>query len=400
VSRKRGCRQGVVFSCIVAIFSFAPATFVSAQAPKFGVGLRVGAARLENDVKLPPLRFEASGLFSFALKPHLRLSGEAGFADLALGADPDTVILRMVPAALHFTLRFAPYSKATPFVTLGGGGVNWKHLDKRTRKTVQRPGQKENQFDYFLQTSGGLEIALSSRMSWTFGATYRYALTDDFDEFGIGAIGDRNDQNDAVVSAFTGFTFNIGKIAGDADRDGVLDRYDLDSRRKEDRDGYLDHDGVPDERMAGNIAAYVNAPQANTGSDNVPPIVIHQPVLHATAGKNLRLTAEIFENQSLRKAAIIYRPFNVPNWLVEPMNPAKGRSYIGVIPGTSIHQTGLEYCIVAVDEAISGVGYSGVPDRPNFVRVHGKETGWRLVTGLAAAAGWGAASYLVFRKQQ
>jgi hypothetical protein len=53
-----------------------------------------------------------------------------------------------------------------------------------------------------------------------------------------------------------------------------------------------------------------------------------------------------------------------------------------------------------VDEAISGVGYSGVPDRPNFVRVHGKETAWRLVTGLAAAAGWGTASYLVFRKQQ
>ncbi|MDZ7363331.1 MAG: PorT family protein [candidate division KSB1 bacterium] len=377
----------------MAIFFFAPAAFVSAQAPKFGVGLRVGAARLENDVKLPPLRFEASGLFSFALKPHLRLGAEAGFADLALGADPDTVILRMVPAALHLTLRLAPYSKVTPFVTLGGGGVNWKHLDKRSKKTIQRPGQKENHFDYFLQTSGGLEMALSSRVSWTLGATYRYGLTDDFDMLDIG------DQNDAVLSAFTGFTFNIGKISGDADRDGVLDRYDLDGRRKEDRDGYLDHDGVPDRRMAGNIAAYVNAPDANTGSDNVPPIVIHQPILHATAGKDLRLTAEIFENQSLRKAAIIYRPFNVSRWLVEPMNPAKGKLHVGVIPGTSIHKTGLEYCIVAVDEAISGVGYSGVPDRPNFVRVHGKETGWRLVTGLAAAAGWGAASYLVFRKQ-
>jgi hypothetical protein len=378
----------------MVIFSFVPATFVLAQAPKFGVGLRAGVARLESDLKLPPMRFEASGLLSFALKPHLRLSAEAGFADLALGADPDTAILRLVPAALHLTLRLAPYSKVTPFVTLGGGGVNWKHLDKRTKKTIQRPGQKENQFDYFVQTSGGLEIALSSRMSWTLGATYRYGLTDDFDMLKIG------DQNDAVLSALTGLTFNIGKIPGDADRDGVLDRYDLDLRRKEDRDGYLDHDGVPDERMAGNIAAYVNAPDANTGSDNVPPIVIHQPVLHATAGKALRLTAEIFENQSLRKAAIIYRPFNTPSWLVEPMIPAKRNLHVGFIAGASILQTGLEYCIVAVDEAISGVGYSGVPDRPNFVRVHDKETGWRLVTGLAAAAGWGTASYLVFRKQQ
>jgi hypothetical protein len=66
----------------------------------------------------------------------------------------------------------------------------------------------------------------------------------------------------------------------------------------------------------------------------------------------------------------------------------------------AVSQAGVEYCIVAVDEAISGVGYSGLPNRPNFVRVHGKETWWRIVTGLVAAGSWGTAGYLVYRKQQ
>jgi len=372
----------------------APATFIAAQVPKFGVGFRGGVARLDGDASISPLRPEINAIFSFALRPHLRLSGEVGFADLALGANADTAVLRTIPIALNLAWRFAPYSDVTPFATLGGGGASWKHLDKRTHKAIPISGQKESNFNYFLQTSGGLDISLSPRMNWMIGAAYRYGFTDNLDAIPTG------DQNDAVISAFTGFTVNIGNITGDADQDGVVDRYDLSSQASEDRDGYLDHDGVPDKRMAGDIAAYVNAAETNNGSDKAPPIVIHDPVLHATAGNRLRLSAEIFENQSLRKAAIIYRPANAQRWLVEPINPAKKNLYVGTIPGSVIQRSGLEYCVVAVDQAISGVGYSGLPDRPNFVRVHGKETGWRIAAGLAAAAGWGTASYLVFRKQQ
>lgn len=390
----RDCRRRELLGCIIAIFFIAPTAFVAAQAPKLGVGFRAGISRLDGDVNIKPLRPEFTGVLAVALRPHLRFSGEAGFADLALGATPDTSVLRTIPVALNLTLHFLPYSEVTPFVTLGGGGIFWKHLDKRTNQTIQRAGQQDNNFDYFLQTAGGLEFALSSRTRWMFGATYRYSLTDHLEAL------DTGDQNDAIVSAFTGFTFNLGKIADDADRDGVINRYDLNSKVSEDRDGYLDHDGVPDKRMGGNIADYVNAAEQNGGADKVQPIVIHEPVLRATAGSKLQLHAEIFENQNLRKVALLYRPANIRQWLVAPMNQVKGNYYAGIIPGSAVQKIGLEYCVVAVDEALSGVGYSGVPDRPNFVRVHGKETGWRIVTGLAAAAGWGTASYLVFRKQR
>lgn len=391
VSRMQACRHGGLFCRIIVICLLAQAAAVSAQVPKFGFGFRAGMAKLDGDVNISSLRPEINGIFSFLLKPHLRLAGEAGFADLALGANPDTAVLRMIPLALNLTLRFSPYSDVTPFVTLGGGGVSWKHLDKRTHNAITRAGQKTRAWDYFLQTSGGLDVSLSPRMSWTLGATYRYGLTDDFEALSLG------DKNDAVISAFTGLTVHFGKIAGDADHDGVIDRYDLSAKAAEDRDGYLDHDGVPDRRMGDAIAAYVNSADSLSG-DKAPPVVIHTPVLHATAAHQLRLNAEIFENHRLRKAAIIYRPANSPRWLVEPLNLVKGNLYTGTIPGAVIQRAGLEYCVVAVDEAISGVGYSGVPDRPNFVRVHGKETAWRLAAGLAAVAGWGAATYLVFHK--
>ena len=388
----RGCRRWKLLGCFVALLFTAPILPVGAQTPKFGVAVRGGIARLDGDVNIKSLRPEVNGALLFTLRPHLRLSGEAGWADLALGASPDTSVLRTIPVAINLTLRFAPYRVVTPFVTLGGGGAFWKHLDKRTHQTIRRPDLDESNFDYFLQTAGGLEFALSPRASWLLGATYRYSLTDKLDALVTG------EQNDAILSAFTGFTFHFGKIADDVDRDGVINRYDLNSKLSEDRDGYLDHDGVPEKRMGGNIADYVNTEGQQSGADKVQPIVIHEPVLRAAAGTQLPLSAEIFENQKLLKAAILYRPANTRKWLVAPMQPVKENYYAGVIPAAVVQKAGLEYCVVAVDEAISGVGYSGLPDRPNFVRVHGQETSWRVVTGLAAAVGWGTAAYLVFRK--
>jgi opacity protein-like surface antigen len=371
----------------------AAVSLVQAQIPKFSLGFRGGVARLDGDIGEPKLSPEVNGVFSFSLWPHLALGAEAGFTDLQLGASADTAVLRMVPLSLNLAWRFAPYGKVSPFVTVGGGGAFWQHIDKRTNKPIPLAGQTKKQFDYFLKTAGGLDIFLSPRITWTTGAAYRYALTDKLDFTAIG------DQDDSVITAFTGFTVNIGKVVGDADHDGVIDRYDLDSKVREDRDGYLDHDGVPDSPAGGNIAAYVSAPNTD-GVDKTPPIVIHSPVLQAPVGRDIHLRAEVFENQRLLKAALLYRPVNVRRWLVEPLNSVDGRLFVGTIPSMAVSKDGVEYCIVAVDEAISGVGYSGLPNRPNFVRVHGKETWWRIVTGLVAAGSWSAAGYLVYREQK
>jgi hypothetical protein len=364
-----------------------------AQIAKFGLGFRGGVGRLDGDGKFSKLSPTVSGVFSFAPVPHFIIGGEIGFADLQLGANADTVVLRTVPMELDLTLRFAPYGKLTPFVSLGGGSIFWQHLREGTNNPIVLQGQKKENFDYFLKSAGGLDVFLSPRIIWTTGLSYRYAITDKLDLSPIG------DQDDAVITAFTGFTVRIGRTKSDADRDGVLDRYDLDPTVREDRDGYLDHDGVPDTEIGGKLAAFISTP-SNDGVDKVPPIVIHYPVLRATAGRDIHIRAEVFENLSLRKAAILYRPLSVRRWLVEPLTSADGNLYVGTIPRMAVQKEGLEYCVVAVDDAISGVGYSGLPARPNLISVHGSETGWRIVTGLAAALGWGSAGYLVFRTQK
>jgi hypothetical protein len=370
----------------------AAVSFVHAQVPKIGLGFRGGVARLDGDVGKARLSPEVNGVFSFALWPHLTLGAEAGFADLQIGANADTAVLRVIPLSLNLTFRFAPFGKVSPFVAIGGGCAFWQHFDKRSNNVIPLAGQTKKQFDYFAKTAGGLDIFLSPRITWTTGAAYRYALTDKFDFAAIG------DQDDGVISAFTGFTVNLGKIVGDGDHDGVIDRYDLDSKSREDRDGYLDHDGVPDSPVGGSFAAYVSTP--TDGADTTPPIVIHAPVTQSAVGRDIYLRAEVFENQRLLKAALLYRPANIRRWLVEPLNTADGNLFVGTIPSMAVSKAGVEYCIVAVDEAISGVGYSGLPNRPNFVRVHGKETWWRIVAGLVAAGSWGAAGYLVYREQK
>jgi hypothetical protein len=286
---------------MIAVSSLAPVMGALAQIPKFALGVRGGVAKLEGDFKSTQLTPEFSAVFSFSPWPHLSIAGEAGFADLRLGADADTAFLRTVPLALNFTLRFTPYSKVTPFASLGGGGAFWQHLRKGTNEPIPLDGQTKKDFEYFLGTAGGLDIFFSPRITWTLGAAYRHYLTDKLDFTPIG------DQKDAVISAFTGFSVNLGKIVGDTDQDGVIDRYDLDSHAKEDRDGYLDHDGVPDSEISGEVMALVSAPNMDS-ADKTPPVVIHSPVQQATIGRDIHLRAEVFENQRLLKAAVLYRP--------------------------------------------------------------------------------------------
>jgi hypothetical protein len=74
--------------------------------------------------------------------------------------------------------------------------------------------------------------------------------------------------------------------------------------------------------------------------------------------------------------------------------------YQGSIPGSYVRSPGVEYCVVAVDEAVSGVGYSGLPKRPNVIKVIAKPKQWRILAATTAILGWGSAGYLISRKQK
>lgn len=367
---------------------------LQAQDSKFAIGLRGGAGKIEGDSKSRLLQPFASGLMYYSPDPHFSLGIEAGVGDLLFDNETSSKdsIARVVPIEFDVTFRYSPHHTFSPFATLGAGGIVWHNFRKQDKQTLHS-GTSREYSTYILKTAGGVDIALSRRFNFSVGAAFRYALTDRLD------LNTNGDEDDGLITVFGGVTLKLGGGAPDHDRDGVWDRYDLDSRAKEDRDGYMDHDGVPDTQIGNNLLALTGS-GAGSGIDDIPPIVIHTPVRRATAGSDLKIRAEIFENRRLLKAAVLYRPYTVRRWLVEPLVSLDGEVYEARIPGVSVQKVGMEYCVVAVDEAISGLGYSGLPKRPNFVRVTGKEGWWRFATFIAAAGGWGTAGYLVNRSQK
>ncbi len=376
------------------VFLLAVAGLAQAQESKFGLSLRGGAGRIEGDVRKSSLRALGSGTIFYAPDPHLWIGIEGGYGEFITDHDAQVdSLVRLVPAALTLTFNFSPYKTVSPFATLGAGAIFWHNFRASDKETLSDSQGDDSAM--MLKTAGGLNCALSDNLLLTVGGDFSYFLHDRVDLTATG------DQDDGLLSVFAGFTINFGGGKPDSDGDRVFDRYDLDSNNKEDRDGYMDHDGLPDTQISPNLLAMGGTQDGNGDTaDEIPPIVIHHPVRRATAGKDLRVRAEVFENRKLLKTAVLYRPYNVRRWLVEPMVSGDSEVFEAVIPGSVIPASGLEYCVVAVDEAISGIGYSGLPNRPNFVMVHGKETWWRVASVVAALGGWGTASYLVTREQK
>jgi len=293
--------------CIV--IGLAASSVLQAQESRFGLGFRAGVGRIDGDVKEEVLTPFVSGILFYSPDPHLSLGLEAGAGDYWSDDDAQRdSVARAGHLEFDLTFRFSPYRRISPFATLGAGGFFWYNFLDATGETIH-PGMNRDDVTYVVKTAGGLEISLSRRVSWSLGAAFRYSFTDllDLDPSG--------DENDALVTVFSGLTLKLGSGPPDRDHDGVLDRYDLDSRVKEDRDGYMDHDGVPDTQISSNLLAFTGTPESSA-TDDIPPIVIHEPVLRASAGSDLRLRAEIFENRSLLRAAVLYRPVNVRRWLV------------------------------------------------------------------------------------
>jgi hypothetical protein len=161
----------------------------------------------------------------------------------------------------------------------------------------------------------------------------------------------------------------------------------------------LDHDGSPDDSPPVTVGLG-SAVLTDSVIDKDPPVVIHSPVRRVEEGKDVKIKADIYENYKLKVASILYRPVGFDRWSVGKMMPISGTQWDGVIPGRSVQEQGLEYCVIAVDEAISGVGYSGLPKLPVRVDVIGNPKMWRILTGTAALIGWGSSGYYILRKQK
>ena len=376
----------------VLCLALAGQVFSQVSHEKLTLGLRFGAGRFNGDAKKPQLNPFVSGTLAFAVNPHLSFSGELGYAKLK---DKDTpgFACRIIPLEAEAIFRLLPYRKVTPFASLGAGGVWWRAtLNDQT--IVLPPGQKKQEgLDTFLKSSGGLQISLSPSINVAIGATFRYSLSDALDQIFTG------DENDAVVSLFSGVSFNLTSRGGDRDCDGILDAFDLAPQSPEDDDGYFDHDGVPEKNTQPSTAGFV-ALKSSEAVNDVAPVVIHKPVRRSEEGKPLSLRAEIFTRAPLEKASVLFRPRGAATWQVNLLEKSIENYYLAVLPPEALQKQGMEYCLVVVDQNKKGLGYSGLPGRPNIVSVIPDKRGWRVATSVAAILGWGASAYVAFRSQK
>ncbi len=383
----RAMRRSTVF-CMLAGVMLGVEAYPQSLPKPFWISWGLGGMRIEGDqdsAKIGPL-----GMISFGyhLSPYAAISVHAA-GGWSRGSVPDTNWHRTDVGEVGAELRilFRPLSRITPFVGVGGGAVHWRAKD--TGGSWMQGGRSWTQrgTELYGCTTAGLEFRLNQRLSLHVGVRYSYVLNDELD------VRARGSEDDQVASAFASLSLRLGRwFADDADDDGVPKALDLDPRRAEDPDGYLDHDGAPEPPPPLPLAS-------SEGEDDTSPVVIHHPVRVAVEGHTIPVRAQVFEDRSLRIVALVYRPIGTDKWNAVRMTPMLGNAYMGRIPGFDVRRPGVEYLVAAVDRALNAPGVSGTPDRPHVVRLISDGTGWKVVGGILGVLSWGGVGYLLMHRE-
>ncbi len=361
---------------------------------QWGVGFSAGTSRLEGDLRGSQLSPLVTGYLRALPIPYLALDGELGFSSLRTSSFPNPVFSDfktvIVPFELSAIFNFLPRRKVNPYVQVGGGGVFWQ-----ARGDLVAGGTRtlEDGLDSFLKTGGGFEFRVSPSVALDLGADYRFSLTDAFDQLRQG------DENDQVLDVHAGVTYYFGGRSNDRDRDLIIDELDLMPDISEDRDGYMDHDGIPEKNPSPLV---MGAPEAPLDNANVTsaPLVVHHIIEAAETGKDIAIKAQVVSDVQLKVVAALYRPNGTRSWNVVKLDALADNKYQGDIPGYAVTSAGLEYCVIAVDETLSGIGYSGLPSKPINVKATKSGTIWRVLGASVGTAAIGTASYVVLRKQK
>jgi len=375
---------------------------LSAADDKFGVGFRAGFNKLEGDWTQP--RFNPMGAFvlSYAPIPYFEIGTQVNYSllktldsnkdlqfvpdvadtdPITKNLDPNKFQTSSMPIEIDFRFNFSPRTTVNPFTSIGFGGLVWNSTYDGA--TIQQPNedpQEQKGFSLLFKTSGGLEFNFNNGLALSLGADYRFTGTDWLDQRPTG------DMNDGITSVWAGLSYYFEKKDPlDLDGDNIPKNLDLDLYRPEDRNGFWDHDGKPD--------------FGKSAQTKKAPVVIHYPVFRAEEGRDLTIKAVITSEVPLRTATVLYRTKGTKKWKLAPLKNSSDMYYETVIKGSNITTAGLEYCVIAVDNDLKGIGYSGLPKRPIQVKVEKSGRNWRIVAGIVAFFGWGAATYIVMRKQ-
>lgn len=362
-----------------------------ANEQSIGVGFKSGVSKLEGDWNKPKLSFGGSLVVSYSPFPFWAVSGELGLTRLKTGSnqdlslinpaynDPDQYKTLAMPFELQMRVYPFPFAMIKPFGEFGVGGL-WYHTTYGD-STVVIDGREEKKLDTIIKVGGGLEYRIDRKISVMLGADYRLTMTDWLD------LNNGGDENDGIISVWAGLNYHFMlPDREDLDHDYVPQMMDVDPINPEDSNGYLDHDGKPENGVPENF-------------DYKKPLVKHFPVFRALEGSDITIKAEIYATAPLKSTSIMFRTFNEKKWHIVKMEPMKNNIYIGKIDKAYVHSEGLEYFVVAVTEDLKGMGYSGLPKRPIQVHVVPHASAWRWATGLVSVIGWSSALFLILRKQ-
>ncbi len=403
-------RKIFYFCVIILLFSLSTVSYGGGEQTNLGISIKGGLNRLEGDLAAPLLKPFVYGSVEYNLFDFLAVGVEGGYSMVG-GKEKEYSFYgvnelkpefqtNIFPYEGHVKFSFLPLGKINPYVILGGGGFYWEYTEGDSIPAYTGTTKLKKGYDSFLKSGGGVEILLNNKQNLYFnlGVTFRYSLTDMLDDIHSDELTHKDPLNDGLIDFYGGFTYYIRTTTrGDRDNDGVPDELDLKSEIPEDPNGYLDHDGKPDGAPPAPILSSTGMDTNTVDTD--PPIVLHKPIHRVEEGSNIYIRAKILEDRSLKVASVIYRPLGDSGWKVGQLRRKEGSLYEGIIPSRFVKRQGLEYCVIAVDEAISGVGYCGLPRLPVRTEVISHPKMWRIISGTAALLGWGTSSYLIFKKQ-
>lgn len=363
--------------------------------------LRSGFSKLEGDLEHPRLCPTVGGRLEYAPVPYFGLGLAASYAILNSREYSERQLLKWdktIAAPVEGELAFYlfPLRRVCPYASIGAGAVYW-------RSSWAPTGTIRKGWDGLLKAGGGLQLRLWQGVSLALGADVRATFVDALENRLSG------DETDGILFMHAGLTFSLPTgDKNDRDRDGVPRELDLDDTVAEDPDGYMDHDGLPEEnpdfvryyRGKMKLMEEVREIARAEAVSEKRPIVIHHPVRRAEEHRTVRLDADVFCD-SLLLCAALYRVGMEAGWSVVKMLPHLGLPYrhSAAIPDSAVER-GLVYLVAAVNADKSGIGYSGLPRRPLQVRVLEGASRWRRVGGTVAALGWGAAGFWVLRRQK
>ncbi len=374
---------------ILILFCYNNHSIVFAYDPRFGAGLKFGAARLEGDWNGPVLTPDISLFVGYSPNPYLLLCSQVGYNTLRTNRDAvrlnssyieaEKFKTSIMPFDLALRMNILPLKRVNPYSFIGAGGL-W-YQTTFDNKLLVINGQTTKRLNSFIKFGGGLEFRIEEKFSVLLEVDYKYTFTDRLDQIISG------DENDGIIGAALGINYYLPvENKKDQDRDFIPIKLDVDPMHPEDRNAYMDHDGIPEGGVPVDF-------------DYKKPLVKHKPVFQAEQGSDLKLKAQVFSTIPLRIVAVLFRTDVNKNWNVLKMETIQGTDYSAVLDKDQIDVGGLEYFIVAITDDLTGIGYSGLPKRPIEVTLIKNAPIWRTAVKALTAISWGAATFLVLRKQ-